>query len=439
MPALKPKISNYYQDKKPSAIRAAQILFLKRKDKVTSINGAIGNVTLPMHPAMQKRMRELGAKGSPFENGAVIYSATKGVDEANEAFLNILHSSGFETKGLHTQVTDGGSAAMELVVLGVSDSIREKGRPILLLDPAYTNYLAMAARTDRKVITITRHLEDSGHFSLPDFDKMEKLIKKNKPSAVIVIPYDNPTGQFMTHAEFIKLAKLAVKYDMWLISDEAYRELFYTEDSPVSVWKLNEKEVPGITGRRISIESASKVWNACGLRVGGLVTDNAEFNDRAIAEYTSNLCSNAIGQYIFGALAHESKNDLQKWYDKQRQYYKSMMFDLNKRLEDLLPGIIISSPDSAIYSVIDFRNIAPKGFDTADFVKFCASEGKVKISGKLYTLLSSPMAGFYNIPAGKENPGKTQIRLAYVETPEKVKLIPELMEKLFNNYLKNTK
>jgi aspartate aminotransferase len=232
---------------------------------------------------------------------------------------------------------------------------------------------------------------------------------------------------------------------MWIISDEAYRELFYTEDSAVSVWRLNEKEVSGITGRRISIETASKVWNACGLRIGAIVTDNEEFNDRAIAENTANLCPNVTGQYIFGSLAHESKENLQKWYSKQREYYKNMMFDLNKRLEDLLPGVIISAPDSSIYSVVDFRNIAPKDFDTADFVKFCASEGKVSVKGSNgngangkvedYTLLSSPMAGFYSVQEGRSNPGKTQVRLAYVETPDKIKLIPELMKELFEKYV----
>ena len=83
--------------------------------------------------------------------------------------------------------------------------------------------------------------------------------------------------------------------------------------------------MPGITGRRISIETAVKVWNACGLRIGALVTDNEEFHARAVAENTASLCSNVIGQYIFGALADESHADLQAWYAKQREYYRAML------------------------------------------------------------------------------------------------------------------
>ncbi len=77
---------------------------------------------------------------------------------------------------------------------------------------------------------------------------------------------------------------------MWMVSDEAYRELYYEEGKDlVSVWSLNDSEVPGIEGRRISIETASKVWNACGLRIGAVITDNELFNNRSVAEYTANL------------------------------------------------------------------------------------------------------------------------------------------------------
>lgn len=139
---------------------------------------------------------------------------------------------------------------------------------------------------------------------------------------MVVIPYDNPTGHFYDTESMIALAQLCVKHDLWMISDEAYRELFYVDKPATSIRGITDKEVPGIEGRRISIETASKVRNACGLRVGALVTDNKEFHEKSVAEYTANLCTNVIGQYIFGALAHESKEDLQIRYSKQRNYYK---------------------------------------------------------------------------------------------------------------------
>lgn len=139
---------------------------------------------------------------------------------------------------------------------------------------------------------------------------------------MVVIPYDNPTGHFYDQESMITLAQLCVKYDLRMISDEAYRELFYVNKPATSIRGITDKEVPGIVGRRISIETASKVRNACGLRVGALVTDNKEFHEKSVAEYTANLCTNVIGQYIFGALAHESKEELQARYSKQRTYYK---------------------------------------------------------------------------------------------------------------------
>ena len=128
--------------------------------------------------------------------------------------------------------------------------------------------------------------------------EVESKIKKYKPNALLVIPYDNPTGQFLTQQTLIELAKICIKYGIWLVSDEAYRPLFYNEGEQSSIWNINENSVPGINGCRISIESSSKVWNACGLRIGAIVTDNDEFHEKAVSEYTANLCANSIGQKI---------------------------------------------------------------------------------------------------------------------------------------------
>ncbi len=430
----KPMISDYYKSKTPSAIRLAQLEFEKRTDNVEEINLAIGNVPLPTHPAMQKRLFNLGAEGSPFANGAIKYTTTAGLKETNDAFLNIIESSGFNTDDLYTQVTDGGSLAMVLILLGVCGAEGSDEDPVLLIDAAYTNYKASADRIGRKTISVSRHLQDDGKFSLPDIKEIERVILENNPKSMVVIPYDNPTGQFFDQRTMNTLAKLCVKHNLWMISDEAYRELFYTGDKPSSIWGVTEKEVPGISERRISIETASKVWNACGLRIGAIVTDNKELLEGAIIEGTTSLCSNIIGQYIFGALAHESHKDLNKWYQQQRDYYSNMMFSFTEDMKETVPGIIISSPDAAIYSVIDVRNIVSKEFDAEEFVLFCAQKGKVNIDGKDQTLLMAPMAGFYSSDNKVNNPGKTQLRVAYVESPEKMKMVPKLFKTLFDEY-----
>jgi aspartate aminotransferase len=114
-----------------------------------------------------------------------------------------------------------------------------------------------------------------------------------------------------------------------------------------------------------------------------------------------------------------------------------MMQKLTDDLKARLPGIIVSNPDASIYSVIEVKNIAKPDFNSLDFVLFCSQKGKINLNGKAYTLLVSPMAGFYNTEPGEDNPGKTQMRIAYVETPENMSLVPELFEKLFKEYESN--
>lgn len=430
-----PEISKLFKNKQPSAIRLAQIEFAKRIDKVKVIDVAIGNVSLPMHPLMIKRLKEINEDSSPFKEGIVKYTTTVGLAETNQAFLNIINSSGLDTSKLYSQVTDGASAAMELVILGVGGEPGKKENSLLLIDASYTNYKSLAKRVGRSIISTTRHLNKEGKFTLPDIKEIEQKIIENKPGALIVIPYDNPTGHFYTHEIMVSLAKLCVKHNLWFISDEAYRELFYLNEKTSSIWGISEKEVPGISGRRISLESSSKVWNACGLRIGALVTDNHEFHKRAVAEYTANLCSSAIGQYIFGALAHASKEELNQWYFRQREYYQNLMKNVTMELKKEIPELIVSSPDSSIYSVVDIRNIDPK-FNSKDFVLYCSREGKVKLNEEDITLLLAPMSGFYNVKEHEKNPGDTQMRIAYVATPEDMEKVPKLFSSLLKEYLK---
>lgn len=432
----KPILSAHFESRKPSDVRLAQMKYDERKVKPQAvINVGIGNVSLPTNPAMQKRMFELAAPESPFSKGIVRYSGTAGTVECQEAFKNILKCEGFDTSKLHVQVTDGGSAGMELLLIGVCGPAGTNERPLMMIDPAYTNYISFAERVGRTTVTVKRTLGEDGKFNLPDLAVIEETIKANNPGALLVIPYDNPTGQLYDYATMRELAALCVKYNMWMISDEAYRELYYEVDKPlVSVWGLTDADVPGIEGRRISIETASKVWNACGLRIGAVITDSAEFNNRSIAEYTANLCANVIGQYIFGALAHESKESILGWASSLREYYKKQIMMVYDGLKAQEPKLIVSSPDASIYSVIDVRNVVKPGFDAIDFVLYCAQEGSAVIDGVETTLLVAPMKGFYDIKEGEKNPGSTQFRISFVESPENMAKIPELFVSLLRQF-----
>ncbi len=433
-----PTLSAHFASRAPSVIRMAQIEFAARTDGTQALNAAIGNVSLPMHPAMQERLRALGAAGSPFAGGVVGYTATVGLAETNAAFRNVIAASGFPTDGLFFQITDGGSQAMELVIVGCCGPAGSRERPLLLIDAAYTNYKAFAERLGRRTVSITRRLADDGRFSLPAPDEIARVMAAEKPGAVVVIPYDNPTGHLYDRDSLLALARQCVEHDAWLVSDEAYRELYYREGPPVSVWGLTDEEVPGLAGRRIGIDTTSKVWNACGLRIGALVTDSAQFHQRAVAENTASLCPNAIGQHIFGAMAHVPHAELRAWFARQRAYYGAMLTDFTGRTRELIPGAVVSSPDASIYSVVDLRAVTPPDFDGVAFVRWCARTGRREVAGRSLTLLTAPMAGFYSVPAGSPNPGRTQLRLAYVLTPEQMKLAPELLAGLLQDYLAAT-
>lgn len=432
----KPVLSAHFESRTPSDVRLAQMKYAERKVKPEAVlNVGIGNVSLPTNPAMMNRMFNLNAPDSPFNTGVIRYTATGGFDETKDAFINILNAQGFDTSKLQVTVTDGGSTAMELLIVGVCGPAGTGESPLMMIDPAYTNYLSFAERLGRKTVTVKRKMGTDGKFDLPELSVIEDVIRESKPSALLVIPYDNPTGQLYDMDTMKALAQLCVKYNLWMVSDEAYRELFYAEGKElVSIWGLTDKEVPGIEGRRISIETASKVWNACGLRIGAIVTDSPEFSNRCQAEYTANLCANAIGQYIFGALAHESKESINNWCKDLRNYYGGTIKNVSARFKELQPGLIISSPDASIYSVIDVRDVVKPGFDSIDFTLFCAGEGVVDLDGVQTTLLCAPMKGFYDIPKGEDNPGATQFRISYVESPEKMMTVPDLFVDLLSQY-----
>ncbi len=432
-----PNLSRHFLKRSPSAVRMTQIAFAGRKDGVKAINLAIGNVSLPVHPAIKERLKRLTAPESPFKDGVIKYSQSAGLEETRKAFLHIIASCGLETKGLYAQITDGSSQAMELMIVGVCGPAGSEEKPLLIIEPFYTNYMDFARRLGRRVVTVSRRLQADGQFSLADLGDIEEVIRKQEPGGLLVIPNDNPTGQMMRRETLLSLARLCVRYNLWMISDEAYRMLCYLpEKEVVSIWGLNNREIPGIEGRRISIETASKVWNACGLRVGALVTDNLEFHEKGVAEYTANLCGNIIGQYLFAALADVSVRELQDWYNKQREYYGRMCLSFTEAMKKALPGIIVSRPDAAIYSVLDVRQLVKPGFDAANFVMFCARTGKAKIDGQDLTLLATPLAGFYAVDEGEENPGKTQMRIAYVETREAMEKVPGLFKELLLAYEK---
>ena len=432
---MSPSISEHYVKREPSSIRKAQILFQSRPDFsiVEVINLAIGNISLPMHPAMLSRLKGIGKPDSPFADGVVQYTASEGTTECKTAILNSINAELSQniSNDINCVITDGGSQAMELMLLGVSGT--SSGEPIMVIDPLYTNYVEFAKRLSTPMVSLERNLNADGSFGDLDIIKIRKKIEQDNPKSILIIPADNPTGLQMSQNLINEIAKSCVEKDIWMVSDEAYRNIYFSGTGPSSIWQISNTDVPGIKGRRISIESVSKVWNACGLRIGALVTDNKIMYQKVRSEYTANLCANVIGQYVFGAVAQMSADEIIDWYSRQRAYYSRAIIRLIKELKEELPGIILSSPGAAIYIVLDFKNITPSDFNASKFIEFCSSNGKIRINSKYYTLLLSPMEGFYN----QKLKGEKQVRIALVEPESKMKMVPKILSRLLENYLKN--
>ena len=429
---MAPKISEHYKNREPSAIRKAQILFNARKDKdqINVINLAIGNISLPMHPVMINAMASLSKKDSPFSQGIVKYTPSVGSKDCQNAIIRSIDAEleNIKLDGIKCVITDGGSQAMELMLLGVCGPSSVK--PILFIDPTYTNYIEFCKRLSIPYVFYSRKIKSDGSFTDIKINEISKIIDGSKPCGIVIIPGDNPTGQQISQDEIFKIAKICIEKDLWLISDEAYRNLYYTGSGPTSVWSLNSKELPGISGRRISIESASKIWNACGLRIGSLVTDNDVFHEKVVSEYTANLCANAIGQYIFSSILKLSKNEIRVWFEDQRIYYHNLMLELRRDLLEKIPNLIVSQPESALYFVIDFKMIFNEKFNVENFIEYCAKIGKTRIYNEDYTILLAPMTGFYQ----NKTDGITQARIALVEPENNINIVPDILLNLIDNY-----
>ena len=176
---------------------------------------------------------------------------------------------------------------MELMLLGVSGA--RSSEPIMVIDPLYTNYVEFAKRLSIPMISLERNLNENGLFGDLDSIKIREKINEYSPNGILIIPADNPTGLQMSQKTINEIAKICVEKDIWLVSDEAYRNIYFSRNGPSSIWQISNTDVPGIQGRRISIESVSKVWNACGLRIGALVTDNKIMYQKVRSEYTLSL------------------------------------------------------------------------------------------------------------------------------------------------------
>jgi aspartate aminotransferase len=311
------------------------------------------------------------------------YSHSAGNESYRKKLVNYYGSVNIDVNHEEIIITTGASEAILFGFMSCLDVEDE----ILISEPFYANYYAFAVTAGVTVKPITSHIESG--FALPPIEDFEKLITP-KTKAIIICNPNNPTGYLYSREELEILKTIVVKHDLYLFSDEAYREFCY-EGTHYSAMEL-----PGAKNNVILIDSISKRYSACGARIGALVTHNKEVLQTVIKFAQSRLSPPGFGQ-IIGEAAIDLPPDYLK---KSKEEYQIRRNTLVKRLNNI-PGVFCPTPGGAFYVM------AQLPIDDAEL--FCQWLLE-SFSYKNATLMLAPGTGFY----GTEGLGKNEVRIAYV-------------------------
>ena len=333
------------------------------------------------------------------------YSLSEGNIEYRTALKDYYHTLGFTDLGVdHFIVTNGGSEALSFAISTLCD----KDDEIIIPEPYYANYNGFTSSLDVKVVAVPSKIDDG--FALPPIEDFEKKITA-KTKAILICNPGNPTGYLYTREELQKLAEIALKHDITIISDEVYREYVYDGKQQVSMLEFQD-----LKEHCIVVDSESKRYSMCGVRIGFLVTRSKKFHDAAMLFAQARLSPVLLGQ-IAATAAH--KNDEAYILKVRSEYTKRRNLLVN--LLNGIPGVICPSPKGAFYCVAEL----PVD-DTEIFAQWLLE----KYSHENETVMIAPMGGFYSDPGL----GKKQVRIAYVLKEEDLKRSVELLNDALQKY-----
>lgn len=301
-------------------------------------------------------------------------------------------------------ITCGGSEAVQIAFMACLDP----GDEIILTEPLYANYLGFAIPAGIKVRTITTKIEDG--FALPAVEKFEELINE-RTKAILICNPNNPTGSLYTPEEMTQIRDMVKKHDLLLFSDEVYREFVYTENPYISAGSLE-----GIEQNVVILDSVSKRYSECGVRIGALVTKNKEIRDTAIKFCQARVSPPLVGQIVAEASVDTPEEYFREVYDEYVERRNCLISGLND-----IPGVFSPTPMGAFYTV------AKLPVDDSD--KFC-SWCLEKFSYENETVMMAPASGFYITPGA----GHNQVRIAYVLKKEDLERALIVLRKALEAY-----
>ncbi len=303
-------------------------------------------------------------------------------------------------------ITTGGSEAVLFAFLACLNP----GDEIIVPEPAYANYMAFAVSAGAVIKTISSSIEEG--FALPPLEKFEALINERTKGIMICNP-NNPTGYLYSRAEMNQIKHLVQKYDLFLFSDEVYREFIYTGSPYISACHL-----VGIEDNVVLIDSVSKRYSECGIRIGAIITKNAELRKTLMKFCQARLSPPLIGQIVAEASLDASDEYMRDMYEEYVERRKFLIDRLNR-----IPGVYSPIPMGAFYTV------ARLPVDDADkFCAWCLSD--FEYNGQ--TIFMAPASGFYTTPGL----GKNEVRIAYVLRKEDLSNALDVLEKALETYNK---
>ncbi len=373
-----PNISQRGVDMPASPIRKLVPLANKAKAKgikVYHLN--IGQPDLPTPDIALEAMRAIDRK-------VLEYSPSEGIRSFREKLVKYYDKFNIHVSADDIIITTGGSEAVFFSFMACLDP----GDEIIVPEPAYANYMAFAISSGAVIKTIPSSIDEG--FALPSFERFEELITP-RTKAILICNPNNPTGYLYTQKEMNQLRDLVKKYDLFLFSDEVYREFCYTGAPYISAFHL-----AGIENNVVLVDSVSKRYSECGIRIGALITKNQMVRENVMKWCQARLSPPLIGQIIAEASLDTSDEYMLEVYNEYVERRKFLIDRLNR-----IPGCYSPIPMGAFYTV------AKLPVDDADkFCAWCLSE--FEYEGQ--TVMMAPASGFYTTPGL----GKNEVRMAYV-------------------------
>jgi aspartate aminotransferase len=366
-----------------------------RGTKIYHLN--IGQPDIETPEVMLEAVRNFAPK-------VIEYSHSAGMESYRRKLAGYYHKHGIDVNHEQILITCGGSEAIEIALM----SCLNNGDELLIPEPFYANYNGFSCQADVIVKPIKSVIENG--FALPPIAEFEKLITPKTKGIMICNP-GNPTGYLYSKEELELLKELVVKYDLFLFSDEVYKEFCYDGAEYTSVMHLT-----GADNNIILLDSISKRYSACGARIGALITKNAEVMQAALK-----FAQARLSPPTFGQVGAEAAIDTpQSYFDNVNKEYTARRNFVIEALNKI-PGVFCPMPKGAFYC------IARLPIDDAD--KFCQWLLE-SFSYQNQTIMLAPATGFYSTPGS----GKNEVRIAYVLNLEALNNAMICLEKALIEY-----